>query len=67
MDGIIQSSEVVMTAEEMIQKLQEVPADTELVVFKGGYSYRIEKEVVTLIDDPMLYDDPVIEIGLGWG
>ena len=56
-----------MTAKELIETLSEVPEDTEVVVFQGGNVYHLNTGQVLLSTQEILYDPPVVEIGLGWG
>ncbi len=43
-----------------IRELKKIPDDTEVIVFREGICISPD------IDDELLYDKPILEIGCGW-
>jgi len=55
-----------MTVCDLKIELNDLPDDMEVVIFHGGISISPDIENVIVIDDELLYDDTVLEIGCGW-
>ena len=55
-----------MNVLELRDKLDTLPDDMEVVVFRSGDVIKPNIDDVVVIDDTILYDEPTLEIGTGW-